>query len=134
MLLAVPMTAATCWGEEQGPIRANWQVPHKCDPFAPVRIADLKEELRQTGYRLAIAIHPAQPAGATAEPPPRDLYLVNADGSGLKQLTDTPDQEETMPRTAPDGTKFTYDRLRQRTIELQKNIPEYIKEIIEKNV
>lgn len=27
-----------------------------------------------------------------------------------------------------------YDRLKRRTLELQKNIPEYIKEIIEKHV
>ena len=27
-----------------------------------------------------------------------------------------------------------YDRLKKRTLELQKNIPDYIKEIIEKHV
>lgn len=27
-----------------------------------------------------------------------------------------------------------YDRLKKRTIELQKNIPEYIKEIIERHI
>ena len=59
-------------------------MPHQCDPFSLVRVQDLKEELRQTGYRLAIAIHPAQPPGAKGEPPPRDLYLINADGTGLK--------------------------------------------------
>ena len=34
----------------------------------------------------AIAIHPERPAGAK-EDPARDLYLVNADGTGLMQLT-----------------------------------------------
>ena len=67
--------------------------------FAAVRVQDLKEELRQTGYRLAIAIHPAQPPGAKGEPPPRDLYLINADGTGLKQITHTPEIDERVPRT-----------------------------------
>ncbi len=100
-------TAAVCWGEEQASIRARWEMPPKCDPFAAVRIKDLKEELRQTGYRLVIAIHPDRP-GSSEEYPPRDLYLVNADGSGLKQLTNTPDKEEHVPRTSPDGKWFTY--------------------------
>lgn len=90
-------------------IRAGWEMPPRCTPFDPPRIQDLNEELRQTGYRLVIAIHPAQAPGAKGDPPPRDLYLVNADGTGLKQLTKTPDQEETTPRTSPDGTKFTYN-------------------------
>jgi len=92
---------------EIAPIRARWEIPPRCTPFDPPRIQDLKEELRATGYRLVIAIHPLPPQGK--ENPPRDLYLVNADGSDLKQLTDTPDREETMPRTSPDGTKFTYN-------------------------
>jgi len=73
-----------------------------------VRIEDLKEELHQTGYRLVIAIHPERPPGAK-EDPARDLYLVNADGTGLRQLTNTPDKEEHVPRTSPDGTMFTYN-------------------------
>jgi hypothetical protein len=88
-------------------LRARWDLPAHCEPFAPPRIADLKEELRQTGYRLIIAMHPDRPPNAMGEYPPRDLYLVNADGSGLKQLTDTPDREEHAPRVSPDGKWFT---------------------------
>src|ERR1039458_9979508 len=77
---------SACLGDEKPSLRAKWDLPAKCDPFAPVRIQDLKEELRQTGYRLVIAIHPERPADAKGEPPPRDLYLINADGTGLKQL------------------------------------------------
>jgi hypothetical protein len=73
---------AYCLGEEKPSLRAKWGLPARCDPFAPVRIQDLKEELRQTGYRLVIAIHPDRPADAKGEPPPRDLYLINADGTG----------------------------------------------------
>jgi Tol biopolymer transport system component len=69
----------------------------------------LKEELRQTGYRLVIAIHPEQRGKAEGQPPARDLYLVNADGSGLWQFTDTPDGEERVPRTSPNGKWFTYN-------------------------
>jgi Tol biopolymer transport system component len=98
-----------CLGDEKPSLRAQWEMPAKCDPFAPVRIQDLKEELRQTGYRLVIAIHPDRPADAKGEPPPRDLYLINADGTGLKQLTKTPDVDERAPRVSPDGKMFTYN-------------------------
>jgi hypothetical protein len=37
------------------------------------------------------------------------LYLINADGSGLRQLTNTPDKDEHVPRTAPNGKMFTYN-------------------------
>jgi hypothetical protein len=105
----VANAASLGWGEQSMSIRAKWDMPPRCTPFDPPRIKDLKEELRQTGYRLVIAIHKAPPADYKGDPPPRDLYLVNADGTGLKQLTNTPDQEEHIPRTAPDGTKFTYN-------------------------
>jgi hypothetical protein len=95
--------------EERLSIRAEWGLPPRCTPFAPVRMDDLKEELRQTGYRLVIAIHPEERNKSDGQPPARDLYLVSADGSGLRQLTDTPDDEERVPRTSPDGKWFTYN-------------------------
>ena len=48
----------TCWAQDAPSIRAKWEMPPSCTPFAPARVEDLKEELRQTGYRLVIAIHP----------------------------------------------------------------------------
>lgn len=96
-------------GAEGASLRARWEVPAKCDPFAEPRIKDLAEELRETGYRLVIAIHPEKPPDPKGAYPPRDLYLINADGSGLKQLTDTPDKDERTPRTSPDGSMFTYN-------------------------
>ena len=92
---------------ESANLRARWEMPPRCDPFAAVRIPDLREELRQTGYRLVIAIHPAPTDNG--ENPPRDLYIVNADGTGLKQLTHTKEMDEHVPRTSPDGTMFTYN-------------------------
>ncbi len=106
--LCILARPAFCLAEEKPSLRAKWEMPARCDPFAPVRIKDLKEELRQTGYRLVIAIHPAG-SQAAAENPPRDLYLINADGSGLKQITNTPDKDEHVPRTSPDGKMFTYN-------------------------
>jgi Tol biopolymer transport system component len=53
-----------------------------------------------------IAIHKAQPEAADQNPP-RDLFLINADGTGLRQLTNTPDKDEHVPRTSPDGKMFT---------------------------
>ncbi len=37
-----------------------------------------------------------------------ELFVVNADGTGLTQLTDTPDQVETYPVWSPDGMKIAY--------------------------
>ena len=101
--------AAVCRAEARPSIRARWKMPPRSTPFAPVRIGDLKEELRQTGYRLVIGIHPKKPDESKGETLARDLYIVNADGTGLKQLTSTPDKDEHVPRTSPDGKRFTYN-------------------------
>ena len=98
---------SSCLGDEKPSLRVQWKMPAKCDPFAPVRIQDLKEELRQTGYRLVIAIHPDRPADAKGEPPPRDLYLINADGTGLEQVTYS-DAFDGFPIFSPDGTKVVF--------------------------
>ena len=37
-----------------------------------------------------------------------DLYVINTDGTGKKQLTDTPDKLERDPRWSPDGTKVVF--------------------------
>jgi len=107
--MSVIATAGTAQGGEASSIEAQWEMPPRCSPFATVRIKDLKEELRQSGYRLVIAIHPDRQTGSDGRYPPRNLYLINADGTGLKQLTDTPEKDEHVPRTSPDGTMFTYN-------------------------
>jgi hypothetical protein len=107
--LFVLALASVCRGQEKPSIRAAWEMPPRCNPLAPVQIKDLTEELRQTGYRLVIAIHPQRTEKPEGEYPPRDLYIIRADGTGLKRLTDTPDREEHVPRTAPNGKSFTYN-------------------------
>jgi Tol biopolymer transport system component len=109
VLIAALGIAASGQAASTGSLKVAWDQPAHCDPFAPPRIQDLKEELSQTGYRLVIAIHPDRPPDAKGEYPPRDLYLIDADGSGLKQLTNTPDQEERAPRVSPDGRWFSYN-------------------------
>ncbi|MEW6355548.1 MAG: hypothetical protein AB1696_04420 [Planctomycetota bacterium] len=116
-LVVLSFLGGRCAGQEATSIREKWEMPPSCMPFAPARIEDLKEELRQTGYRLVIAIHPD--TGEVEQPekdkkaekkyPPRDLYVINADGSGLKQLTNTPDKDERAPRTSPNGKMFTFN-------------------------
>jgi Tol biopolymer transport system component len=113
------LTLAPCFGvsglvqadatQTPSTLRAQWTMPARCDPFGQPRISDLREELRQTGYRLVIAIHPDQPPNSKGEYPARHLYIVNADGTGLKQFTCTPDAEEHVPRVSPDGRFFTYN-------------------------
>lgn len=112
LVLAVGMTGlpdGTVRGAETSDLRAEWSMPPQCQPFDSVRIQNLKAELHQTGYRLAIAIHPEQRVGSDGRYAPRDLYIINADGTGLTQLTDTPEKDERVPRTSPDGTMFTYN-------------------------
>ncbi len=109
-LLFVLSIGATCYSEEKQSIRAKWEMPADCTPFAQPRIQDLKEELRRTGYRLVIAIHPKNPDESKAETLSRDLYIINADGSGLKQFTNTPHKDEHAPRTSPNGKFFTYNQ------------------------
>ena len=41
-----------------------------------------------------------------------DLYVMRPDGSGLRNLTNTPDFSEAAPRFSPDGTKILYRRLK----------------------
>ena len=106
LLLVFP---AVSLGEEKPSLRAKWEMPPCCSPFDAPRVKDLKDELRQTGYRLVIAMHPDKPPTKQGEYPPRDLYVINADGTGQKQLTDTPEKEERTPRTAPDGKRFTFN-------------------------
>jgi len=109
LLLFVLGIVAFCWCEEKPSIRAKWEMPPRCTPLAQPRMRDLKEELRQTGYRLVIAIHPKNPEESKGESVARDLYIINADGSGLKQLTGTPNKDENKPRTSPNGKWFTYN-------------------------
>ncbi len=110
VLLLVFGLAATCPGREEQSLRAPWQMPARCDPFAPPRIQALKEELRRTGYRLVISIHPRTPDESKGETLSRDLYLINADGTGLEQFTKTPNEDERAPRTSPNGEFFTYNQ------------------------
>ena len=37
-----------------------------------------------------------------------DIYVINADGTGKKQLTHTPNHLEIEPRWLPDGTKVVF--------------------------
>ncbi len=43
-----------------------------------------------------------------AEDEDSDLYAVRPDGSGLRQLTDTPNRSEEGPRVAPGGRRLVY--------------------------
>ncbi len=110
VLLLMFGIAATCPGQEEQSLRAQWPMPARCDPLAQPRIQDLKEELRSTGYRLVISIHPRNPDESKGETLSRDLYMINADGTGLEQFTNTPHEDERALRTSPNGEFFTYNQ------------------------
>ncbi|MHC4461290.1 MAG: hypothetical protein ACYS30_07625 [Planctomycetota bacterium] len=84
-LLFILSIGTICYGGEKQSIRVEWEMPPRCSPLALPRIQDLKEELQRTGYRLVIAIHPKNPDESKGETISRDLYIVNADGTGWTQ-------------------------------------------------
>lgn len=47
-------------------------------------------------------------AGSTTADAPGDVYVVNADGSALRRVTDTDDQEEQPSGWSPDGRRLLY--------------------------
>ena len=109
-VLVLGLTRATAAPPGAEPaIEAGWEMPPRCDPFAKPVINDLREELRRTGYRLIIAIHPKDPDESKGESLARDLFVINADGTGLRRLTDTPGKDERVPRVSPDGGMFSYN-------------------------
>ncbi|WP_447009217.1 hypothetical protein [Saccharothrix hoggarensis] len=55
----------------------------------------------------------------SAEGGQRDLWLVGADGTGLRRLTDTPD-DETSPTFSPDGARIAFSSDRDGGAELYR--------------
>ena len=59
----------------------------------------LREELRDYPARILFEAY----AGNNWE-----LFMMNADGSDVRNLTNTPDQHEFYPQASPDGTMLTF--------------------------
>lgn len=53
--------------------------------------------------------------GARTDKGDWDLFLIRPDGTGKRNITNTPDYEEAGPRFSPDGTKLLYRRLAHGT-------------------
>ncbi len=74
--------------------------PPKADP----RAAELASEVKNVGW---IAF------GARSEKGDWDLYIMRPDGSGRRNLTNTPQYNEAAPRFSPDGRQLLFRRLRR---------------------
>lgn len=55
----------------------------------------------------------------------RDLWAVRPDGTGLTQITDTPDIQEGRPDWSPDGSRLAYDVCRSATFPCGGTTPNY---------
>jgi Tol biopolymer transport system component len=58
------------------------------------------------GRQIAFFAYPSPPGPGTDK---SDIYVVNTDGTGLKNLTNTPSVSDEKPRWSPDGRKIAFD-------------------------
>jgi Tol biopolymer transport system component len=56
--------------------------------------------------------------GSTTSPDDHDIWMVNVDGTGLTQLTNTPGKDDSFPVWSPDGSKVLFTSARNGTPEL----------------
>lgn len=84
----------------------------------------MKALLAASGLATLLPVMVAGPAEAAGEVSPNgqiafasyewccayDIYVVNPDGTGLTNVTNTPDVSETGPSWSPDGTRIAYTR------------------------
>lgn len=75
----------------------NWSPGSTPPVWSPVPAADGE-------YKIAFGDHPRNEDGTLA--PNNDIFLVNLDGSGLQNLTNTPDVYEAFPTWAPSATRL----------------------------
>jgi len=54
-----------------------------------------------------------------------DLWSVNPDGTGLTQITDTPNRQEANPDWSPDGTRLAFDVCQSATFPCAGITPNY---------
>lgn len=70
---------------------------------------DLFPKASLDGTRVVFQRHPTPTEGPNNwAVGPNDIWVINADGSGLRQLTDTPDVDEQAPALSPDGKRLAY--------------------------
>ena len=79
-------------------------------PRSPEQLA-LAEEVSGLGW---IAF------GARTEKGDWDLFVMRPDGSGRRNITNTPDYNEAAPRFSPDGRKLLYRRL-DKSVQIDGN-------------
>lgn len=68
--------------------------------YAPAEPSPLGDQLKATPYRIA---YEAYVNGNS------DIFMMNADGSGKVNLTNTPGLNEHYPQISPDGTKICFN-------------------------
>ena len=73
----------------------------------------LREELRACSFRILFESY----RGDTW-----DIFSVAADGSGLKNLTRTPDMDELYPKASPDGTRIAFIAEEMREGERKRSV------------
>ena len=94
-LMGLAGTLAAAEAARSGPVADG---PNSLDPRSVV----LAREVHEKGW---IVFGGRNPEGDW------DLYTMRPDGSDIRNLTNTPDANEGLPRFSPDGTRILYRRI-----------------------
>jgi Tol biopolymer transport system component len=93
LLIAAPLLS---WSGQQAPVPASQLA------LAGVPYRIIYETLRESGGRANW-----------------ELFIINADGSGMTNLTNTPDLDEHYPHASPDGTQILFIAMQRQGRRVQ---------------
>lgn len=80
------------------------------------QVAATVSALAPTGTPILPANNPNSLTGKLVFDKDYDIWIINADGEGLQNLTNTPDNDEIDPVISPDGTTIAFQDLISRNV------------------
>ena len=99
-VLILSLMLCATWGR---PAAAQWEPAPPIDEPESAEIAQLRSDLEQYPHRIIFQ---------SLRDGNWDLFIVNADGSEMRNLTNTPDVHEYFPKVSPDGSMIAFEASR----------------------